>query len=84
MNTDPFYLTLLRLPRAPLCVIACLSFFKVKINHDEQKNINKQSIYVHYNTSMGNAVVQLAEALRYKLGGRRIDSRWCHWIFSLT
>jgi hypothetical protein len=24
------------------------------------------------------------EALRYKLEGREIDSRWCHWNFSLT
>jgi hypothetical protein len=24
------------------------------------------------------------EALRYKPEGRRIDSRWCHWNFSLT
>jgi hypothetical protein len=29
----------------------------------------------------GGAVV---EALRYKPEGRGIDSRWCHWIFSLT
>jgi hypothetical protein len=29
----------------------------------------------------GGAVV---EALRYKQEGRRIDSRWCHWNFSLT
>jgi len=50
MNTDTFYQTLLRLPSAPLYVIACLSFFNVKINHDEQKNINKQlfmSITIH-------------------------------------
>lgn len=52
MNTDTIYQTLLRLPSAPLCVIACLSFFSVKINHGEQKNIHKQSIYVHYNTSI--------------------------------
>jgi hypothetical protein len=24
------------------------------------------------------------EALRYNPEGRRIDSRWCHWNFSLT
>jgi len=24
------------------------------------------------------------EALRYKPEGRGFDSRWCHWIFSLT
>jgi hypothetical protein len=29
----------------------------------------------------GGAVV---EALRYKPEGRRIDSRWCYWNFSLT
>jgi hypothetical protein len=29
----------------------------------------------------GDAVV---EALRYKPEGRGIDSRWCHWNFSLT
>jgi len=26
----------------------------------------------------------LVEALRYKREGRRFDSRWCHWNFSLT
>ena len=34
--------------------------------------------------SRGHAVAQLVEALRYKPEGRGIDSRWCHWIFSLT
>jgi hypothetical protein len=29
----------------------------------------------------GGSVV---EALRYKPEGRGIDSRWCHWNFSLT
>jgi hypothetical protein len=33
---------------------------------------------------VGHAVAQLVEALRYKPEGRRFDSRWCHWIFSLT
>ena len=31
----------------------------------------------------GHAVAQLV-ALRYKPEGRGFDSRWCHWIFSLT
>ena len=31
-----------------------------------------------------HAVAQLVEALRYKSEGRGFDSRWCHWIFSLT
>jgi len=26
----------------------------------------------------------LVEALCYKPEGRGFDSRWCHWIFSLT
>jgi hypothetical protein len=29
-------------------------------------------------------VAQLVETLLYKPEGRRFDSRWCHWIFSLT
>jgi len=29
-------------------------------------------------------MVQFVEALRYKPEGRRFDSRWCHWNFSLT
>jgi len=32
----------------------------------------------------GHAVAQLVEALRCKPEGRGIDSRWCHWNFSLT
>jgi len=31
-----------------------------------------------------HAVAQLVEALRYKPEGRRFDSRWCYWNFSLT
>jgi hypothetical protein len=38
----------------------------------------------HVNICWGQAVAQLVEALRYKLEGRGFDSRWCHWIFSLT
>jgi hypothetical protein len=30
-----------------------------------------------------HAVAQLVEALRYKSEGRRFDSRWCNWNFSL-
>jgi hypothetical protein len=33
---------------------------------------------------LGHAVVQLVEALRYKLEGRGLDSRWCLQNFSLT
>jgi hypothetical protein len=34
--------------------------------------------------SWGHAVAQLVEALLYKSEGRGLDSRWCHWNFSLT
>jgi hypothetical protein len=32
----------------------------------------------------GKAVAQLVEALRYKPEGSWLDSRRCHWNFSLT
>jgi hypothetical protein len=39
-------------------------------------------IYIHTYTGVrGGAVV---EAQRYKPDDRGIDSRWCHWNFSLT
>jgi hypothetical protein len=34
-----------------------------------------------------NSVVRggvVVKALHYKPAGRRFDSRWCHWKFSLT
>jgi hypothetical protein len=31
----------------------------------------------------GYAMAQFVEALRYKPEGRGVDSRWCHWNFSL-
>jgi hypothetical protein len=33
---------------------------------------------------MGERDVAVVEALRYKPEGSWIDSRWCHWNFSLT
>jgi hypothetical protein len=39
-------------------------------------------MYVH--TEIGARDGAVVEALRYKPDGRGIDSRWCHWIFSLT
>ena len=34
--------------------------------------------------SVGHAVAQLVEALRYMSEGRGFNSLWCHWNFSLT
>ena len=31
-----------------------------------------------YPSTLGHAVAQLVEALRYKSEGRGFDSRWCH------
>jgi len=33
---------------------------------------------------LGDVVVQLVGALRYKLEGHGFDLQWCHWNFSLT
>ena len=33
---------------------------------------------------VGHAVVQLVEALSYKLEGRGVCSRWCYWNFSFS
>jgi hypothetical protein len=38
----------------------------------------------HFIPSMGYAVAQFVEALRYNLEGRGFDTRWCIWNFSLT
>jgi hypothetical protein len=47
------------------------------------KCINVQFEKNHFYTTgaRGGSVV---EELRYKLEGRGINSRWCHWNFSLT
>jgi hypothetical protein len=39
---------------------------------------------VHFIDSLGARGGAVVEALRYKPEGRGIDSRWCHWNFSLT
>jgi hypothetical protein len=46
-------------------------------------NVTRMRYTVHCssNGARGSAVV---EALRYKPECRGIDSRWCHWNFSLT
>jgi len=41
-------------------------------------------LLTHILLMWGHAVAQLLEALCYKPEGRGFDSRWRHWIFSLT
>ena len=57
------------------------SFGIIKI-HPENDVINKHLYALPL--TLGYAVAQLAEALRYKPEGRGFDSRWCHLNFSLT
>jgi hypothetical protein len=47
------------------------------VRYVSTKFLNEHSVY----GASGGAVDQ---ALRYKSEGRGIDSRWCHWKFSLT
>jgi hypothetical protein len=45
--------------------------------------VRKFHFQKYYTDFGGHAVAQLGEALRYKPEGRGLDSRWCHWSFSL-
>jgi hypothetical protein len=45
---------------------------------------NSRIILQLYESTMGNAIMQLDVALCYKPEGRGFDSRWCHLDFSLT
>jgi hypothetical protein len=56
-----------------------MPFIKQMTCKNQYKRIN--TITLFYMGARGGAVV---EALCYKPEGRGIDSRWCHWIFSLT
>jgi hypothetical protein len=39
---------------------------------------------IYFCCCWGHTVVQLVEALHYKLEGRGFDYQWCHWNVSLT
>jgi hypothetical protein len=43
-----------------------------------------QTNLFHYTMCFGARGGVVVESLRYKPEGRGIDSRWCHWIFSLA
>jgi hypothetical protein len=40
-----------------------------------------RALLAHLQDARGGGVV---EAMRYKPEGSGVDSRWCHWNFSLT
>jgi hypothetical protein len=56
------------------------------VSHWTEKYLRniEQPAYAEYNILSGARGGVVVEALRYKPEGRGIDSRWCHWIFSLT
>ena len=56
----------------------------MKTKMSKQWGTTTGSISEDHIRSLGHAVVQLVEALCYKLEGRGFDSRWCHRIFSST
>jgi hypothetical protein len=55
-----------------------VTIFEKEITEHEMRVLVSSTTFVG---ARGGAVV---EALRYKPEGRGIDSRWCHWILSLT
>jgi len=42
------------------------------------------NVFIKLHFIRGHAVARLFEALRLKPESRGVDSRWCHWNFSLT
>jgi len=79
-------------------IIYCSVIFKY-IELKQIDKINKQAVkynirmYDHSTLPVHSAIIapsfsrlgtRFVDALRYKPEGRGIDSRWCHWNFSLT
>ena len=52
----------------------------------EERNciLNSSMIFTPHQILLGQAMVQLVEALHYKPADHGVDSRWRHWNFSLT
>ena len=74
-----------------LFIIPCCAEYNTHSTHVKAQLIFKltRAVFdgrslVYLVVSVGHAVAQLVEALRYKPEGRGFDSRWCHWNFSLT
>ena len=69
------------LPEDGPCSVETCRRYCVKLNYSKCALVWFYFVIV---VTMGHAVAQLVEALRYKSEGRGFDSRWCHWNFSLT
>jgi hypothetical protein len=63
-----------------ICSDAAILHLQFKVQVMLLPTLNILYFYITWG-ARGGAV---AEALRYKPEGRGIDSRWCHWNFSLT
>jgi hypothetical protein len=61
-----------------------LTVWRMRIACWSPKATNAQSEYVTLIAFLEYVVAQLVDVLRYKPEGREFESRWCHWIFSLT
>jgi hypothetical protein len=48
------------------------------------KYIPRSTLFLEFTVEHGAHGGVVVEALRYKPEGRGFDSRWRHWIFSLT
>jgi hypothetical protein len=63
-------------------LINIIALFHICQHIDDIKNDSKcKYLFIYLSGARGGAVV---EAPRCKPEGRGIDSRWCHWNFSLT
>ena len=90
LNSNSALLSIL--PVQPCVLFSCrfLSLFQSSVSFRSllylPRSFNLKTIHRILTVGIfwGHAIAQLVEALRYKSEGRRFDSRWCHWNFSLT
>jgi len=59
---------------------------KSELDKNSGSKQSRSTLRYYHSTSQTeeHVVVQMVEALHYKLEGHRFDSQWCHWNFSLT
>jgi hypothetical protein len=70
-----------------MCLDSCVVYM---LQHEGRPRIQgcgngrcaRVQMWIH-STGIGARGGAVVEALRYNPEGRRIDSRWCHWNFSL-
>ena len=72
------FLSLLLFPVPFRSLLYLLSTFNLKTSY------RKLTVGIFFGGEGGHALAQLVEALRYQSEGRRFESQWCHWNFSLT